>query len=60
MVGDMTKCQDHGKCGFADPEVSYLGDEGYPEYLSGPEKSLRESVTDVTDVRPFQTISIER
>lgn len=68
VVVDLNKCQDHGQCVFAAPEVFALDEAGKltfrheatDEYRSGdlPE-SLRDDVEEAADVCPLQAIEIE-
>lgn len=59
VIVDMNKCQDHGQCVFAAPEVFRLNDEGHLEYESNPDDSLREAVEEAADVCPLQAITIQ-
>ncbi|TDE21955.1 ferredoxin [Actinomadura sp. 6K520] len=59
VIVDMDKCQDHGQCVFAAPEVFRLNDEGHLEYESAPDDSLRDEVEEAADVCPLQAITIE-
>jgi ferredoxin len=59
VIVDMDKCQDHGQCCFAAPEVFHLNDAGRLEFVAEPDESQRESVEDAADVCPVQAISIE-
>ncbi|MFJ1548452.1 ferredoxin [Streptomyces sp. NPDC088246] len=59
VVVDMDKCQDHGQCVFAAPDVFQLDDNGRLAYVSDPDDALREEVEDAADVCPLQAIRIE-
>jgi ferredoxin len=59
VVVDMNKCQDHGQCVFAAPEVFQLDDNGHLVFVSEPDEALRADVEDAADVCPLQAIRIE-
>ncbi|MFI9027951.1 ferredoxin [Streptomyces sp. NPDC053560] len=59
VVVDMNKCQDHGQCVFAAPEVFRLDEGGRLAYVSDPDDALREDVEEAADVCPLQAIRIE-
>jgi ferredoxin len=59
VVVDMNKCQDHGQCVFAAPDVFRLDEEGHLAYVSEPDEALRADVEDAADVCPLQAIRIE-
>ncbi len=59
VIVDLDKCQDHGQCVFAAPNVFSLNDEGHLEFVAEPDDSEREAVEDAADVCPVQAISIE-
>ncbi|MEU6113492.1 ferredoxin [Streptomyces sp. NPDC047117] len=59
VVVDMNKCQDHGQCVFAAPEVFRLDEGGRLAYVSDPDDTLREDVEEAADVCPLQAIRIE-
>ena len=59
VVVDLTKCQDHGQCVFAAPDVFRLDDTGRLAYAAEPDESLRADVEDAADVCPLQAITIE-
>jgi ferredoxin len=59
VVVDMNKCQDHGQCVFAAPDVFQLDDGGRLAYVSDPDDALRAEVEDAADVCPLQAIRIE-
>ncbi len=68
VVVDLLKCQDHGQCVFAAPEVFSLDAEGklsfrheaHERYRSGPlPDSLLDDVEEAADVCPLQAISSE-
>ena len=56
---DMNKCQDHGQCCFAAPEVFQLSAEGHLVYVADPDEAQRSLVEDAADVCPVQAILIE-
>ncbi|MFI9601362.1 ferredoxin [Streptomyces sp. NPDC004069] len=59
VVVDMNKCQDHGQCVFAAPDVFSFDDAGRLAYVSDPDDALREEVEEAADVCPLQAIRIE-
>ncbi|MFF9571525.1 ferredoxin [Streptomyces sp. NPDC014685] len=59
VVVDMNKCQDHGQCVFAAPDVFRFDDEGRLAHVADPDESLRAEVEEAADVCPLQAIRIE-
>lgn len=59
VVVDLSRCQDHGQCVFAAPEVFQLDADGHLEYASHPDPALREAVEEAADVCPLQAITVE-
>jgi ferredoxin len=60
VVVDMDKCQDHGQCAFAAPEVFEINADGKLVVLNeSPDDSLRDAVEEAADVCPVQAITIE-
>ncbi|MEV7597074.1 ferredoxin [Kitasatospora sp. NPDC089797] len=59
VVVDMTKCQDHGQCVFAAPDVFRFDDTGRLAHVSDPDDALRDEVEEAADVCPLQAIRIE-
>lgn len=68
VVVDLNKCQDHGQCVFAAPQVFALDEQGKltfrqeatDVYRSGEiDESLRDDVEEAADVCPLQAIVIE-
>ncbi|WP_030930867.1 ferredoxin [Streptomyces sp. NRRL S-646] len=59
VVVDMNKCQDHGQCVFAAPDVFQLDGNGRLGYVSDPDDALRDEVEEAADVCPLQAIRIE-
>lgn len=59
VVVDMNKCQDHGQCVFAAPDVFSLDDAGHLAYVADPDDELRDEVEEAADVCPLQAIRIE-
>ena len=68
---DLDKCQDHGQCVFAAPEVFSLDDDGRlafradaehttgHTYVSGElDEALRDDVEEAADVCPLQAILV--
>lgn len=56
---DLVKCQDHGQCAIAAPDVFTMNDDGKLEYDGNPDDSQREYVEQAADVCPAQAIFIE-
>jgi ferredoxin len=59
VVVDMNKCQDHGQCVFAAPDVFQLDDGGRLSYVDEPGEERRAEVEEAADVCPLQAIRIE-
>ncbi|WP_326757667.1 ferredoxin [Streptomyces phaeochromogenes] len=59
VVVDMNKCQDHGQCVFAAPDVFSMDGDGHLVYVSGPDEALRDEVEEAGDVCPLQAIRVE-
>ncbi|MFD9436653.1 ferredoxin [Streptomyces sp. NPDC060002] len=59
VVVDMNKCQDHGQCVFAAPDVFQLDGNGRLAYVSDPDGALLDEVEEAADVCPLQAIRIE-
>jgi ferredoxin len=59
VVVDMNKCQDHGQCVFAAPDVFSMDEAGHLAYVSDPDEALRDQVEEAADVCPLQAIRIE-
>ncbi|MER5213022.1 ferredoxin [Streptomyces sp. NPDC002838] len=59
VVVDMNKCQDHGQCVFAAPDVFSMDDDGHLAYLPDPDAAQRDEVEEAADVCPLQAIRIE-
>ncbi|MFJ4783684.1 ferredoxin [Streptomyces sp. NPDC088794] len=59
VVVDMNKCQDHGQCVFAAPDVFQLDDDGHLAYVPDPDDALRDEAEEAADVCPLQAIRIE-
>ncbi|OON71934.1 ferredoxin [Streptomyces tsukubensis] len=59
VVVDMNKCQDHGQCVFAAPDVFHFDSEGRLAHLPEAAEASREEVEEAVDVCPLQAIRIE-
>lgn len=68
VVVDLTKCQDHGQCVYAAPDVFALDGDGKlvfrqraaDRYVSEElDESQRDAVEEAADVCPLQAIDIE-
>ena len=55
---DMTRCQDHGQCAIAAPDVFRINDEGRLEHEATADESLRDEVEEAADVCPVQAIAL--
>ncbi len=55
---DMKRCQDHGQCAIAAPDVFRINDEGRLEYESTADDSLLDEVEEAADVCPVQAIML--
>jgi ferredoxin len=55
---DMTRCQDHGQCAIAAPDVFRINDEGRLEHEPTADESLRDEVEEAADVCPVQAIAL--
>ena len=55
---DLKRCQDHGQCAIASPDVFRINDEGRLEYESTADESLRDEVEEAADVCPVQAITL--
>ncbi len=56
---DLKKCQEHGQCVIAAPEVFEFDDEGKLAFVEHPDDTLREAVEEAADVCPEQAITVE-
>jgi ferredoxin len=61
VVVDMDKCQDHGQCAFAAPEVFLIDPETNKLVVlqEEPDEAFRDQVEEAADVCPVQAITIE-
>ncbi|WP_394436751.1 ferredoxin [Streptomyces sp. SGAir0957] len=59
VVVDMNKCQDHGQCVFAAPDVFRFDDAGHLAYVADADDALRDEVEEAADMCPLQAIRIE-
>lgn len=59
VVVDRSRCQDHGQCAIAAPEVFRIDDDGHLVYDGSPDGTHREAVEDAADVCPLQAITVE-
>lgn len=59
VVVDMNKCQDHGQCVFAAPDVFSLDAGGRLAYVADADERLRDDVEEAADVCPLQAIRVE-
>jgi ferredoxin len=56
---DLTRCQDHGQCAIAAPDVFRINDEGKLEYDTEADESQRFEVEEASDVCPVQAIELQ-
>jgi ferredoxin len=59
VVVDMNKCQAHGQCVFAAPDVFQLDGNGRLAYVPDPDDALRDEAEEAADACPLQAIRIE-
>jgi ferredoxin len=59
VVVDLAKCQNHGQCAFAAPEVFHLDADGTLRFVPDPDESLWNAVDDAADVCPLQAIRVD-
>jgi ferredoxin len=58
ILVDMSRCQDHGQCAIAAPDVFRINDDGKLEHEATADESLRDEVEEAADVCPVQAIEI--
>ncbi len=56
---DFDRCEYHGQCEIACPEVFKLVDDETLEFVAEPDPSLRAGVEEAIDVCPTQAIALE-
>jgi ferredoxin len=56
---DLTRCEAHGECQMAAPQVFRLDDEDKLQYDPAPDPSLRDVVEKAVRNCPAQAISLE-
>jgi ferredoxin len=56
---DLNKCQDHGQCVIAAPDVFAFGDDGKLTWVAEPDDRLRQDIEDAADACPEQAITLE-
>lgn len=60
VIVDRDRCQEHGQCVFAAPEVFHLDDEGHlVVLLEQPDEALWAACEEAANVCPMQAITIE-
>jgi ferredoxin len=59
VIVDMEKCEYHGQCMVAAPEVFDLRGDNELVYEPHPDDSLRDEVEEAMDACPVQAITIE-
>ncbi|GGX98645.1 ferredoxin [Litchfieldella qijiaojingensis] len=55
---DRGKCQDHGQCIIAAPDIFRFDEDGTLQYEPHVDESLREAAEEASDVCPEQAITI--
>lgn len=55
---DRSKCQDHGQCVIAAPEIFHFDEQGVLQYESTVDESQRDLAEEAVDVCPEQAITI--
>jgi ferredoxin len=53
---DFDKCEGHGLCALAAPEVFWIDDDGYTQFVADPPESERDNVTDAAQECPARAI----
>ncbi len=56
---DRTRCQDHGQCAIAAPDVFRINEDGKLEHQTEAEESQRFEVEEAADVCPVQAIELQ-
>lgn len=56
---DLTKCQLHGQCVIAAPEIFSFAEDGSLKWEASPAEKLRSPAEAAADVCPEQAITIE-
>jgi ferredoxin len=56
---DLSRCQDHGQCAIAAPDVFQINDEGKLEYRGEADESQHFEVEEASDVCPVQAIELQ-
>jgi ferredoxin len=55
---DFDKCEGHGLCALAAPEIFWIDDEGFTQFVADPPESERESVTAAVQECPARAIRL--
>lgn len=53
---DFDRCESHGMCALTAPNVFWIDDEGFTQFVAEPPESERERVEDAIDGCPMQAI----
>jgi ferredoxin len=56
---DLTRCQDHGQCAIAAPDLFRIDDEGRLQHESEADESQRFEAEEASDVCPVQAIELQ-
>ncbi|MDQ0506729.1 ferredoxin [Xanthobacter agilis] len=59
MCVDMKKCQYHGQCVIAAPDLFSFAEDGSLKWVETIDDSLRQQAEDAADVCPEQAITLE-
>lgn len=59
LTVDLKKCQNHGQCAIAAPDVFQMDDEGELVFDANPSDDTYDEVEEAADVCPVQAIFIE-
>lgn len=55
---DFDRCEGHGLCALAAPEVFWIDDDGYTQYVTEPGDAERDNVTRAAQDCPARAITI--
>lgn len=59
LTVDLAKCQNHGQCAIAAPDVFSMDDEGELVFDPQPSDDLYDEVEEAADVCPVQAILLD-
>ncbi|TCP57266.1 ferredoxin [Tamaricihabitans halophyticus] len=55
---DFDRCESHGLCALTAPEVFWIDDDGYTQFVPEPPESERDAVEQAIDGCPMQAIKM--